>query len=70
MSFTHAIMFHHFHNAQYLSSQGSLSSSDFIQMIDWLNDRYSILNARDYKKKFENSTLKDTDICFFGFINF
>ena len=60
---SHSVMFHHFHNAQHLPSQGSLSSSDFIQMIDWLNDRYSILNASDYKKKFENSTLNVTDIC-------
>ena len=61
---SHSVMFHHFHNAQHLPSQGSLSSSDFVQMIDWLNIRYSILNASDYKKKFENSTLKGTDICF------
>lgn len=61
---THSVMFHHFHNEQHLPSQGSLSSSDFIQMIDWLNNRYTILNASDYKKKFENSTLKGTDICF------
>ena len=60
---SHSVMFHHFHNAQYLPSQGSLSSSDFIKMIDWLNDRYSILNASDYKKKCENSTLNCTDIC-------
>ena len=61
---THAVMFHHFHNAQHPPSQGSLSSSDFVQMIDWLNKQFSILNASDYKKKFENSTLKETDICF------
>ena len=33
-------------------------------MINSLNNRYSILNAIDYKSKFENSTLKGTDICF------
>ena len=61
---THSVMFHHFHNAQHPLSQGSLSTSDFIQMIDWLNNRYSILNASEYKKRFENSTLLGTDICF------
>ena len=60
---SHSIMFHHFHDEQHLPSQGSISSSEFIQMIDWLNDRYTILNASDYTKKFKNSTLKDTDIC-------
>ena len=60
---THAVMFHHFHNAQHPPSQGSLSSSDFIQMIDWLNKHYSILGASQYKEKFENGTLKNTDIC-------
>ncbi len=63
-SVTHSIMFHHFHNAQHYSSQGSLSSSDFVQMIDWLNNQYTILNASDFKKKLNNFTLKGTDICF------
>ena len=49
----HSVMFHHFHNAQHFPAQGSLSSSDFIKMIDWLNDQYSILNASDFKKKLE-----------------
>ena len=60
---THSVMFHHFHNAKHPTTQGSLSSSDFIKMIDWLNNQYTILNAGDYKKKFENNTLKKTDIC-------
>ena len=60
---THSVMFHHFHDDIHLPAQGSLSSSDFIQMIDWLNKHYSILNASQYKENFENGTLKDTDIC-------
>ena len=56
-------MFHHFHDDKHLPAQGSLSSSDFIQMIDWLNKHYSILSASQYKKNFENGTLKNTDIC-------
>ena len=60
---THSVMFHHFHNDQHLPTQGSLSSSDFIQMIDWLNKRYSILNASKYREHFMNGTLKETDIC-------
>ena len=60
---THSVMFHHFHDDNHLPAQGSLSSSDFIKMIDWLNRHYSILNASKYKKNFENGTLKETDIC-------
>jgi len=60
---THSVMFHHFHDDKHLPNQGSLSSSDFIKMIDWLNKHYSIFCANQYKQKFENGTLKDTDIC-------
>ena len=60
---THSIMFHHFHDDRHLPAQGSLSSSDFIKMIDWLNKHYSILNASQYKENFEKGTLKNTDIC-------
>ena len=60
---THSVMFHHFHDDKHLPAQGSLSSSDFIQMIDWLNKHYSILSASQYKENFENGTLKNTDIC-------
>ena len=62
---THSVMFHHFHDDKHLPTQGSLSSNDFTKMIDWLSKRYSILNANQYKKKFEDGTLKNTDICFY-----
>ena len=39
---THSVMFHHFHNDQHLPSQGSLSGSDFIKMIDWLGKKYNL----------------------------
>ena len=61
---SHSLMFHHFHNLHHHPTQGSISSSDFIKMIDWLSNQYSILNASDFKKKFENFTLKETEICF------
>lgn len=60
---THSIMFHHFHDDKHLPAQGSLSSSVFLKMIDWLHNHYSILNASQYKYKFENGTLEETDIC-------
>jgi len=60
---SHSVMFHHFHDDKHLPAQGSLSSSDFIHMIDWLNQHYSILSASQFKENFENGTLKNSDIC-------
>ena len=60
---THAVMFHHFHGGKHLPAQGSLSSLDFLQMIDWLNKRYVILSASQYKEKFERGQLRNIDIC-------
>lgn len=63
MSFTHSIMFHHFHDEKHLPAQGSLSSTDFSEMLDWLGSRYNLIGAREYLEKFESSTLKENDIC-------
>ncbi len=60
---THSVMFHHFHDEKHLPSQGSLSDSEFVKMIDWLNKHYRILSASEYKKSFESNNLKKTDIC-------
>ncbi len=60
---THSVMFHHFHNKKHSYSQGSLSSYDFIEIIEWLNQNYKILSANEYLKKFKNNSIKNTDIC-------
>ena len=56
-------MFHHFHNINHLPAQGSLSASDFDLMINWLRDRYVILDAQEYMSRFLSQTLKNKDIC-------
>ena len=63
MSFTQSIMFHHFHDEKHLPAQGSLNSSDFSQMLDWLSDRYNLIGAREYLEKFESEKLSENDIC-------
>lgn len=63
MSFTHSIMFHHFHDEKHLPAQGSLSSSDFSKMLDWLSSRYNLIGAKEYLGKFEEGYLADNDIC-------
>jgi peptidoglycan/xylan/chitin deacetylase (PgdA/CDA1 family) len=60
---THSVMFHHFHDDFHLPIQGSLSALDFELMISWLSDRYVILDAQEYKRRFLSRTLKNTDIC-------
>jgi peptidoglycan/xylan/chitin deacetylase (PgdA/CDA1 family) len=59
----HSVMFHHFHDDFHLPIQGSLSALDFELMISWLSDRYVILDAQEYKRRFLSRTLKNTDIC-------
>ena len=56
-------MFHHFHNEKHLPSQGSLNSSDFSQMLDWLSGRFNLIGAREYLEKFESAKLSENDIC-------
>ena len=63
MSFTHSIMFHHFHDEKHLPAQGSLSTSDFSKMLDWLSSRYNLIGAKEYLGKFEEGYLADNDIC-------
>ena len=63
MSFTHSIMFHHFHSDKHLPAQGSLSSSDFSEMLDWLGNKFNLIGAKEYLKRFEQSQLTDKDIC-------
>ena len=51
--YTHAIMFHHFHNEIHSPAQGSISSIDLSKMLDWLNRKYNVIGAREYIDKFE-----------------
>lgn len=62
-SHTHAVMFHHFHNEQHPIGQGSLSADQFERMIDWLTERYSLLNADEYLFKLKQKKLDKSDIC-------
>ena len=63
MSFSHSIMFHHLHNEKHLPAQGSLSATDFSEMLDWLGSRYNLLGAKEYLQRFESAALEKNDIC-------
>ena len=56
-------MFHHFHGGVHLPAQGSLSSSDLEDLINWLDDNYSLLGAKEYRRKFDEGELCKGDIC-------
>jgi len=60
---THAIMFHHFHDARHAMGQGSLSAQQFELMIEWLSDRYHLLSADEYQFKLKQQKLAANDIC-------
>ena len=56
-------MFHHFHSNKQSPAQGSLSAEEFEEMLDWLSDRYNLVNANEYILKFEKNYLQSNDIC-------
>lgn len=60
---THSVMFHHFHNKDHVPTQGSLSQTEFRNMLIWLSDRYTLLGAHEYVRKFEQGKLESSDIC-------
>jgi len=60
---THAVMFHHFHNEHHPASQGSISGEQFSLMLDWLSERYRLLNADEYLRKLDRNELEPLDIC-------
>lgn len=62
-NYTHAVMFHHFHDQRHPAGQGALSAEQFSSMIDWLSDRYSLLNAADYLYRVKTRTIGSRDIC-------
>jgi hypothetical protein len=56
-------MFHHFHSNEHLPAPGSLSAEEFEEMLDWLGNRYNLINANEYLLKFEKNCLQSNDIC-------
>ena len=61
-NFSHAIMFHHFHNSVHPSGQGSIDGQTFHKMIRWLKKNYNLLSAEAFYDKAINRKLIDRDI--------
>ena len=62
-NFSHSIMFHHFFDEQHPKGQGAISSKNFEDMIDWLSEKYRLLDAGEYQHRAENDCLLPSDIC-------
>ena len=61
--YSHAVMFHHFHDSKHPAGQGSLSADQFRLMLDWISERYCILSADEYIYRLYKHSLQQTDIC-------
>jgi peptidoglycan/xylan/chitin deacetylase (PgdA/CDA1 family) len=59
----HAIMFHHFSDVKHPAVQGSISADQFSRMLDWLEERYRIVSAREYVDKVDQGSLGSREIC-------
>jgi peptidoglycan/xylan/chitin deacetylase (PgdA/CDA1 family) len=58
------IMFHHFHDKErHIKSQGSISGCDLVQMINFLKNDYSIIDANIWYEKAMSNELDDNQIC-------
>lgn len=62
-SYSHSIMFHHFHDEVHPRGQGALSREEFSSVLDYLQQRYCLLDAGEYQRKAEMGALEKDDIC-------
>jgi peptidoglycan/xylan/chitin deacetylase (PgdA/CDA1 family) len=62
-NYTHAVMFHHFHDERHPAGQGALSAEQFSSMLDWLSNRYCLLDADEYLYRVKRRTTGSRDIC-------
>lgn len=61
---SHAIMFHHFHdNHIHITGQGSISSQDFSDMLDFYGHTHNIISADEFLLKSQNDSLDAHDVC-------
>jgi peptidoglycan/xylan/chitin deacetylase (PgdA/CDA1 family) len=62
-NFTHAIMFHHLHDEKkHSQGQGSISSDEFEQILEYAKSKYNLLDADAYEAKVIGGNLGETDV--------
>lgn len=57
------VMFHHFYSEKHPRGQGAISSKEFEEMINWLEEKFTILSPDDFINGFERKALKSGQIC-------
>jgi len=62
-SFSHGIMFHHFHdNNKHPQGQGSINQEEFFKIIKFI-ERKNIINADEFYEKIKKEKLKKNEVC-------
>lgn len=56
-------MFHHFYDDLHPRGQGSLSGDQFEEMLEWLSERHTILDAEEFMWRTNTGRLRGTDTC-------
>mgnify|MGYP001340222811 CR=1 FL=1 len=59
----HGIMFHHFHGQSHPKVQGSISSTDFENIIKYLKKNFKLLDASEFFLKACKNSLSNYEIC-------
>jgi peptidoglycan/xylan/chitin deacetylase (PgdA/CDA1 family) len=59
--YPHAVMFHHFHSAEHVSGQGSISAEQFDQLIGHYGDR--MIGAEEFMERALDETLGPEQVC-------
>lgn len=60
----HGIMFHHFHNeTKHIKGQGSISATDFGDLLDYYQKDHNIIGAEEFLYRSENNSLQPSDVC-------
>lgn len=64
VSLPHGIMFHHFHdNKNHIKCQGSITSDEFSDLIDYYSKNHTILSADDFYSRLLKGKLHPEDAC-------
>lgn len=59
-----SLIFHHFHDQKkHHHSQGSSSSEEFSKIIEFLNQKFNLINPNEFIFKIEKNKLKSDDVC-------
>ena len=60
----HAIMFHHFYdNKKHIYQQGAINENDLLNILDYYNEKYKIIDAREWLEKALKNKLDKEDVC-------